>query len=187
MNDDVADPESARAVAEMPPPNEEVAEPETLRAVVVAPVAVIFCATRFVVEIFVLVLLVIVAFVPVSEVKSPVVAVRIDAKKLVLVACVEVLRRMLAKIFTPEKVLASPRRVDDAAVLPMQTPRMLKQPLERLIPPPKEEVAEPVTARFVVVAPIETRFVAKRLVAVALVIVAEGANSPPIAERSPEK
>ena len=40
LNDDVADPESARAVAEMPPPNEEVAEPVTAKLVVVAAVVV---------------------------------------------------------------------------------------------------------------------------------------------------
>ena len=38
-----------------------------------------------------------------------------------------------------------------------------------------------------VVAPVKTALVAKRLVAVALVMVAEGAKKPPIAERSPEK
>jgi hypothetical protein len=64
---------------------------------------------------------------------------------------------------------------------------MLKQPLVSWIPLAKVEVAEPVTARFVVVAPVNEAFWAKRLVAVALVMVAEGANSPPIEERSPEK
>ena len=121
LNEEVAVPESASAVALIPPPNDEVAEPETLSAVVVAPVKVPFVATRFVVEIFVLVALVMVALVPVIDVKSPVVAVRIEAKKLVEVACVEVLRRMFAKIFTPEKELASERSVDDAAVEPIQT------------------------------------------------------------------
>jgi hypothetical protein len=156
-------------------------------ALVVAPVKVPFVAKRLVVLMLVLVLLVIVALVPVSDVKNPLVAVRIDAKKLVLVAAVVVLRRMFAKMFAPEKVLASERSVDDAAVLPMQTPRILKQPLVSWIPLAKVEVAEPVTARFVVVAPVNEAFWAKRLVAVALVMVAEGANSPPIAERSPEK
>jgi hypothetical protein len=55
------------------------------------------------------------------------------------------------------------------------------------IPPPNDEVAEPETLSAVVVAPVKVPFVAKRLVAVALVMVAEGANSPPIEERSPEK
>ena len=51
----------------------------------------------------------------------------------------------------------------------------------------KVEVEFPTTARFVVVAPVATRFVANRFVLVALVIVAVGAKKPPIAERSPEK
>jgi hypothetical protein len=93
-----------------------------------------------------------VALVPVSDVKNPLVAVRIDAKKLVLVAAVVVLRRMFAKMFAPEKVLASERSVDDAAVLPMQTPRILKQPLVSWMPLAKVEVALPVTAKLVVVA-----------------------------------
>jgi hypothetical protein len=120
--------------------------------VVVAPVKVPFVAKRLVVLMLVLVLLVMVALVPVSDVKNPLVAVRIDAKKLVLVAAVVVLRRMFAKMFAPEKVLASERSVDDAAVLPMQTPRMLKQPLVSWMPLAKVEVALPVTAKLVVVA-----------------------------------
>mgnify|MGYP006321685937 CR=1 FL=1 len=56
-----------------------------------------------------------------------------------------------------------------------------------LTPLANVDVLFPVTARFVVVAPVATRFVANRFVLVALVMVAVGAKNPPIAERSPEK
>ena len=100
-----------------PPPKVEVAVPVMASALVVAPVKTAFVANRLV-----LVLLVIVAFVPNSEVKVPAVAFKIDAKKLVLVAWVEVLRRILLKILIPLHELASTKSVDDAPVLPTQTP-----------------------------------------------------------------
>ena len=96
---------------------------------VVLPVATIFCAVsdptvpdcakRLVDDAlcakeFVLVLLVIVALVPVRVVKSAEDALRTEAKKFVLVAAVEVLRRMLVKMFAPPNVFASPSRVDEA-------------------------------------------------------------------------
>ena len=93
-------------------------------AVVVAPVAVKF----------VLVALVKVAFVPKRLVKVPRVAVKMDAKRLVLVACVEVLRRIFAKIFCPLKVFASARSVDDAPLVLRQVPAIAKHPDARLIP-----------------------------------------------------
>ena len=95
----------------------EVPEPVTARREVEA-----FVVDALVANKFVAVALVIVALVPKRLVKVPVVAFKIEAKKLVLVACVEVLRRIFAKMFAPEKVFASARRVDDAPLVLRQTP-----------------------------------------------------------------
>ena len=81
-------------------------------------------------KVFVLVALVIVAFVPNRLVKVPRVAVRMEEKKLVEVAWVLVLFNSVTfwkvveapvKVFDPEKVLLLARRVVDAPVgLPLQ-------------------------------------------------------------------
>ena len=57
----------------------------------------------------------------------------------------------VANTFSPEKVLLSTSSVDDAELPPplpvMQVPFTEKQPPARSIPPPKEDVADPVTLR----------------------------------------
>ena len=73
-----------------PFPNDVVELPETLSEVVVAPPNTALVPLTLVAKLLVLVLLVIVAFTPVSCVNSALVAVRIDAKKLVEVAAVAV-------------------------------------------------------------------------------------------------
>ena len=125
----------------MPFPKLVVAPPVTAKEVVVAPVKEALVAKRLVA-----VALVIVAFVERRLVIVPAVAERIEEKKLVEVDCVVVERRMLAKTFAPEKVLLSPRSVEDAAVVPMQVPNIEKQPPVRLIPFAAVLVALPVSA-----------------------------------------
>jgi hypothetical protein len=62
---------------------------------------------------------------------------------------------MFAKVFVPVKELLSESRVVLAPLDDIQVLLMAKQPVDRLIPPPKVEVAAPVTARVVVVALVE--------------------------------
>ena len=158
----------------------EVKEVETTRFVEVALVLVLLVAvrfvivpvvpeklvaTRFVVERLVevaLVLVLLVEVIPVIVAKVekrlvmvPVVEVRRVAKRLVEVALVVVALVAMKRlnIFIPEKLLLSERRVEEARVVGRQTPFTAKQPVAMDTPPPKDEVARPVTARLVVVAP----------------------------------
>ena len=118
--------------------------------------------------------------VPRILVKVPSVAVRIEAKKLVEVAWVVVLRSPVkfwrvveeVKTFDPEKVLLSLRRVEEAVLSTRQVPATAKQPEEILMPLAKVLVLFPVTARLVVVAPVEVNLVTNRLVEVACEVVA---------------
>jgi uncharacterized membrane protein len=66
----------------------------------------------------------VVAAVAVRFPRFPAVAVSTEAKKLVDVACVVVLRRMLVKTLVPEKVLLSASSVEEAAVIALLQPKL---------------------------------------------------------------